>query len=163
MRRGRRSIALVLIGAALACGERHGAKAPAQGGTTTAATAPSASAAESVAAARDEWNVAEVVRRLEEAGLVVSDSGQAARRDRLGAGHLLHVSGGTLELYFYSGTDARRHAEQGIDTTTHGLPSISTPRYIFSGNLIAVLTTPKDALAERVENVLTARHNGGGS
>jgi hypothetical protein len=39
-------------------------------------------------------------------------------------------------------------------------PSAQRPRYIISGNLIAIHVTPKEALAERVENVLTARHAG---
>jgi len=39
-------------------------------------------------------------------------------------------------------------------------PPGQRPRYIISGNLIAIHATPREALAERVENVLTARHAG---
>lgn len=59
-----------------------------------------ATAAESLAVARDMWNKAEVVRRLEEAGLVVTDSGQKAREPALHVeGERLLVSGGELEIY----------------------------------------------------------------
>jgi len=48
----------------------------------------------------------------------------------------------------------------GLDTTRKGLPSIYDPKYIISGNLIAILHTPKDRLAERVRLVLMSRHGG---
>lgn len=155
----------ILFAALVGCGSRERA-----GGATPAAASSAsrgdsmrmAQHAESVATARDEWNVAEVVRRLEEAGLVVTDSGRSARRAGVEpAGHVLTVSGGTLELYLYPSSQARARASAVLDTATHGLPSIQAPRWIFSGNLIAVLTTPRDLLAERVENVLLARHGGG--
>jgi hypothetical protein len=119
-------------------------------------------AAESVAVARDLWNRAEVVRRLEEAGLVVTDSGKKAHDPVLHVeGDRLLVSGGQLEIYVYPDAEAREKDGAGLDTTLHGLPSIEKPRYIISGNLIAILRTPHDRLAERVRNVLTARHGGG--
>ncbi|HXY30395.1 MAG TPA: hypothetical protein VEI06_06770 [Gemmatimonadaceae bacterium] len=118
--------------------------------------------AESVAVARDVWNVAEVTKRLTEAGLVVTDSARTSRRPGIGVeGHVLDVSGGRLELYVYPDADARRRESTSLDTTVVGLPALDRPRFIISGNLIAVLVTPKDILAERVELALTARHTGG--
>ena len=102
-----------------------------------------------------------MVKRLTEAGLVVVDSGRKARRAGLHVeGQLLRVSGSDLEIYLYPNTAARQRESAALDTTTHGLPSAKQPRYIFSGNLIAVHVTPSDRLAERVENALTARHTG---
>jgi hypothetical protein len=115
-----------------------------------------------MATARDEWNKAEVVKRLTEAGLVVTDSARKARRPGIHVpGELLQVSGSNLELYLYPSAAARQRESAALDTATHGLPSISAPRYIFSGNLIAVQVTPSDRLAEQVENVLMARHTKG--
>jgi hypothetical protein len=150
-----------LVGAALAaCG--GGGGAPARRDTAHVASARDSartSAAESVATARDEWNKAEVVKRLTEAGLVVADSARKARRPGLQIeGELLQVSGSDLELYLYPSAAARQRESAGLDTATHGLPSVKAPRYIFSGNLIAVHVTPSDRLAERVENALMARH-----
>ena len=49
--------------------------------------------------------------------------------------------------------EARHDADRGT-------PPAQRPRYIVSGNLVAIHVTPKEVLAERVENVLTARHAG---
>jgi hypothetical protein len=120
-----------------------------------------AAAAESAAVARDLWNKAEVVRRLEEAGLVVSDSGKKAHNPSLKLeGEELGVSGGQLEVYVYPDDATRERDGAKLDTTTKGLPSIYDPKYIISGNLIAILHTPKDRLAERVRLVLMSRHGG---
>jgi len=73
--------------------------------------------------------------------------------------HVLHVSGGTLELYLYSGAAARMRESAKLDTTNTGLPSIYNARYIESGNLIAILHSPSDRTAERVTNVLEGWHN----
>ncbi len=161
MPRGRRaSVLLLFVAVTAACGERPGTTR-ASSHDAAPASARATEVTERAAPGGDAWDLPEVVRRLQEAGLVVSDSGESAHRDAIGAGQLLHVSGGALELYFYPTPTARRRASDAIDTVAHRLPSIETPHFIFSGNLIAVLTTPKEALAERVENVLTARHNGG--
>ena len=161
MVRPRVALASCILAATIACGERRDSSRSASREAAPGAVRPT-SVAESTATARDEWSVSEVVRRLQEAGLVVSDSGEPARRAGIGAGHLLHVSGGALELYLYPTVAARRSASAAIDTVAHRLPSVESPRFIFSGNLIAVLTTPRDVVAERVENVLTSRHNGSG-
>lgn len=169
----RRAVLLALAaGVAVAgCGgDSGGAGRPgtgsgaAAGAGAAAATDSSraAAAAESVAVARNLWNKAEVVRRLEEAGLVVTDSGKKAREPALHVeGDRLLVSGGELAIYVYPDAGARERDAAGLDTTLHGLPSIEKPRYIISGNLIAILHTPHDRLAERVALVLTARHGGG--
>lgn len=131
-------------------------------GATRADSARQVVLAESIATTRDEWNVPEVVRRLTEAGLVVKDSGAApARADLHVPGELLRVSGSTLEVFIYPSATARRRDSAAIDTTNRGLPDVRRPRWIFSGNLIAIHHTPDDHLAERVELALTARHLGG--
>ena len=154
----------ILIGVALtACGGGGGTPAGRDSahGAFARDSARASAAAESVATARDEWNKAEVVKRLTEAGLVVVDSARKARRPGLHVqGELLRVSGSDLELYLYPSAAARQRESAAVDTATHGMPSVTQPRYIFSGNLIAVHITPSDRLAERVENVLTARHTG---
>ena len=148
-----------------ACGGKEGSAAhpgsggAADGGAGAGAASPNAVAAESAAVARDLWNKAEVVRRLEEAGLVVADSGKKVQHPGLKAGgEELGVSGGKLEIYVYPDDAARERDAAGLDTTRKGLPSIYDPKYIISGNMIAILHTPKDRLAERVKLVLTSRH-----
>jgi hypothetical protein len=121
-----------------------------------------AKAEEDRAAKTDEWNRAEVVKRLGEAGLVVVDSGRAVHHAGLTLpGSSIEVSGSTLELYIYPTAAARKQDAAKLDTMPNpATPPAQRPRYIISGNLIAIHVTPKEALAERVENVLTARHAG---
>lgn len=173
MRAARATLALAaLLFSVAACGgdagnaahnDGAGGAAPraAAGGSHAGANSTSAAAAESAAVASDLWNKAEVVRRLEEAGLVVTDSGKKAHNPSLKLeGEELEVSGGKLEIYVYPDDAARERAGAALDTTTKGLPSIYNPKYIISGNLIAILHTPKDRLAERVRLVLMSRHGG---
>lgn len=139
-------------------GGRGAAAAEGAGGSANPASVASV---ESAAVAQDLWDKAEVVRRLEEAGLVVTDSGKKVRNPGLKTeGEELGVSGGQLEIYVYPDDAARERDAAGLDTTRKGLPSIYDPKYIISGNLIAILHTPKDRLAERVKLVLTSRHGG---
>lgn len=128
----------------------------------SADSAVAAKAEENRAVETDEWNRAEVMKRLGEAGLVVTDSGRAAHHDGLDiAGTTVNVSGSTLELYFYPTAAARKQHAATLDTMPNpNTPPAQRPRYIISGNLVAIHVTPKEALAERVENVLTARHAG---
>ena len=114
------------------------------------------------AAQTDEWNRAEIVKRLGEAGLVVLDSARAAHHPGIDIdGALLEVSGSPLELYIYPTAAARKKGSAALDSMPNpAQPPAQRARYIISGNLIAIHVTPKDALAERVENVLTARHAG---
>jgi len=139
-------------------GAAHPGAAGAPGGTT--ATGGGASNAGAAQAGGAGWSLAEVVRRLTDAGLVVADSAQTVRHAPLTvSAHVLHVSGGTLELYLYPGAAARERESSKLDTTQAGLPSIYSARYIESGNLIAILHTPSDRTAERVTNVLEGWHN----
>jgi hypothetical protein len=157
------ALSLAACGGEEGSGSRQGASsgAAAAGESGGGANSPSAAVAESAAVAHDVWNKAEVVRRLEEAGLVVTDSGKKAHNPSLKLeGEELGVSGGQLEIYVYSDDDAREQDAAGLDTTRKGLPSIYDPKYIISGNLIAILHTPKDRLAERVRLVLMSRHGG---
>ena len=121
-----------------------------------------AKAEEGRAAQTDEWNRAEVVKRLGEAGLVVVDSGHVVHHAGLKQpGNQIEVSGSALELYIYPTAAARKEDAARLDTMPNPTtPPAQRPRYIVSGNLIAIHVTPKEALAERVENVLTARHAG---
>jgi hypothetical protein len=130
--------------------------------TDSAVASVIAKAEEKRAAQTDEWNRAEIVKRLGEAGLVVVDSARVAHHRGLDIeGALLTVSGSPLELYIYPTAAARAKGAAALDTTTVAtIPPAQRPRYIISGNLIAIHVTAKEALAERVENVLTARHAG---
>lgn len=125
-------------------------------------SAVAAKAEENRAVETDEWNRAEVVKRLGEAGLVVTDSARPAHHAGIDlAGTTLNVSGSTLEVYIYPTAAARKQHAAKLDTMPNpNTPPAQRPRYIVSGNLIAIHVTPKEALAERVENVLTARHAG---
>lgn len=169
-----RARAALLLAAAAICvlgcgGEKGTASRSGSGGGATAVGGGSSgtdasrttTSAESLAVARNLWNKAEVVRRLEEAGLVVADSGKKVTQSALHVeGEQLLVSGGQLDLYMYPDDAAREKDGAGLDTTRKGLPSIYDPKYIISGNLIAILHTPKDRLAERVRLVLMSRHGG---
>ena len=128
----------------------------------SADSAVAAKADESLAARTDEWNRAEIVKRLGEAGLVVSDSDRIVHHAGLSlAGDLLAVSGSPLEIYVYPTAAERAKDAAALDTMPNpAQPTGQRPRYIASGNLIAIHITAKEALAERVENVLTARHAG---
>jgi hypothetical protein len=118
------------------------------------AAAPAGAGVESsVADSLDRWNKGEVIKRLAEAGLVVADSGSARpfvplTRD----GDRLLVSGSELLLYVYPDAAAR---ELGYAAEWR-----TRPRVILVNNLIALHFTPNDRLAERVDNVLRARHLG---
>lgn len=125
-------------------------------------SAVAAKASENLAAKTDEWNRAEIVKRLGEAGLVVTDSDRVVHHAGLTmAGNLLAVSGSPLEIYVYPTAAERATDASKLDTMPiPAQPTGQRSRYIVSGNLIAVHITAKEALAERVENVLTARHAG---
>lgn len=155
---GLRAIALATALSALAC-SRHDAPPPRR---ASADSVVAAKAGESLAVVTNEWNRAEIVKRLGEAGLVITDSGRAVHHPGLTlAGDLLEVSGSPLEVYVYPTTEARKKDAATLDTMPNpAQPPGQRPRYIISGNLIAIHVTPKEALAERVENVLTARHAG---
>jgi len=166
---GARTFLVVAMAASwlAACsGEKGGAARPGSEGGASAAGASSGAGSSSAApaaknAAGDLWDKAEVVRRLEEAGLVVTDSGKKVTQPALHVeGEQLVVSGGQLDLFLYPDDAAREKDGAGLDTTRKGLPSIYDPKYIISGNLIAILHTPKDRLAERVKLVLMSRHGG---
>lgn len=143
---------------AFAC-SRHDSPPPKVASADSAATAQ---AGATLAEKTDEWNRAEIVKRLGEAGLVVIDSARDVHHAGLTlAGDLLAVSGSPLEIYVYPTAEARRKDSALLDTMPDpALPTGKRSRYIVSGNLIAIHVTPKEALAERVENVLTARHAG---
>ena len=169
-----RVAALALIGAAACAGE------PAAHDTrTTSATAPAGSAianldsiasvqrAESLAAALDAWNAVELVSRLEQAGLVVRDLNRPVNAPGFGIeGATLSVSGDELVVFLYPSANERIATTSVLDSATAAPPGAtsapwtSTPRLITSGNLATVLMTDRDQLAERVRNVLSARHAG---
>lgn len=155
---GLRALALAMALPGLAC-SRHDAPPPPHASADSAVTAK---AGEKLAAETDEWNRAEIIKRLGEAGLVVTDSMRVAHHRGLYIdGATLNVSGSALELYIYPTAAERRKGSASLDTAmTASIPPAQRPRYIISGNLIAIHVTPKEALAERVENVLTARHAG---
>jgi hypothetical protein len=120
-----------------------------------------ASAEVARAAETDEWNRGEVVKRLNEAGLVVVDSNRIVHHAELHVpGFLLEVSGSSLEVYLYPTAAERKRDAAALDTASAAIPNAQRPRYIMSGNLVAIHVSPRDVLAERVENVLMARHAG---
>jgi hypothetical protein len=101
------------------------------------------------------------VKRLNEAGLVVVDSNRIVHHAELHVpGFLLEVSGSSLEVYLYPTAAERKRDAAALDTASAAIPNAQRPRYIISGNLVAIHISPRDVLAERVENVLTARHAG---
>jgi hypothetical protein len=154
----RRAIALATASIALACSSRDVAP-PRHASADSAVTAK---AEENRAAQTDQWNRAEIVKRLGEAGLVVTDSERVVHHPGLTLdGDVLEVSGSALEVYVYPTAEARKADAAKLDTMPNpSQPPAQRPRYIISGNLIAIHVTAKEALAERVENVLTARHAG---
>ena len=154
----RRAVAIAMALTAVACSRRDAPPTK----RASADSAVAAKAEEHVAEQTDEWNRAEIVKRLGEAGLVVTDSARVVHHAGIVvAGDLLNVSGSPLEIYIYPTTEARRQDSAALDTMPNpAQPMGQRARYILSGNLIAIHVTPREALAERVENVLTARHAG---
>lgn len=124
--------------------------------------------AESLATASGRWNAVEVVSRLEAAGLVVRDLERPVRAPGFTPeGRTLAVSGGELVVFLYGSAAARQAETAALDSSRAAPPgagatwtSETPPRLITSGNLAAVLFTGREQLAERVRNVLTARHGG---
>ena len=122
--------------------------------------------AESLATASGRWNESEVVSRLEAAGLVVRDLDRPARAAGFTPeGRTLAVSGGELVVFIYADAASRIADTRALDSAAAapaGAPGAwaGSPRLITSGNLAAVLLTDREQLAERVRNVLTARHGG---
>lgn len=166
-------VALALIGATACAGE------PAtQDEATTPGSTPQSSStlntdsiatvqrAESLAIALDAWNEVEVVSRLEDAGLVVRDLNRPVTAPGFGIeGRALSVSGGELVVFLYPSVSQRLSATSSLDSATAAPPGAvapwgAAPRLITSGNLAAVLMTEREQLAERVRNVLAARHAG---
>ena len=156
-----RTLVIGAVLVSLAC-SRSDAPPARHARTDSAVASVVAKAEEDRATKTDEWNRAEVVKRLGEAGLVIADSGRVVHHAGLKLpGNLLDVSGSTLELYIYPTAAARKEDAATLDTMPNpATPPAQRPRYIVSGNLIAIHVTAKEALAERVENVLTARHAG---
>lgn len=154
----RAAVALAALSLLVACGGPDDAANPSATLSGAASTPKSAAvvAAESLAQARDQWNKAEVIRRLAEAGLVVTDSGRGVRHQPLSVeGELLGVSGGELALFVYEDAAARTRDAAALDTSSAG-----GSRFIVVNNLVARLRTSREQLAERVTDVLTARHAG---
>ncbi len=155
---------MLLLPLATACSSKDSGGEPAESAPAKRAEpVRAASAAESSAAARDEWSKAEVIKRMIEAGLVVVDSQKAASDPKLAAkGGQLIVSGSVLRLFIYADAAARAAESASLDTNSlrPGVPAPlpDRPRYVISNNMIAIYVTPNDRLAERIENVLLARH-----
>ena len=158
--------AALIAALALGCGVDTD-RSPGEGASSAPPdSARVAAAAESIAMARDEWNTPEVVKRLTEAGLVVIDSAETARHPALHVnGRRLRVSGSELQLYVYQNADALRQDAADLDTVPASagalVPPGERPRFIIVNNLIAILLTSSERLAERVQDALMARHLGG--
>ena len=124
--------------------------------------------AESLAVAQNAWNRSEVTSRLEAAGLVVGNVEGEVRAPGFSVdGYTLTVSGGELVVFLYESAALRSADTGALDSASAAPPGgsaqwSSRPRLITSGNLAAVLFTDREQLDERVRNVLTARHVGGG-
>lgn len=170
-----RPLAAALLCAAAACGEDP---APASDSATAHSESRTATLdmdsvaavqrAESLAVAQDAWNRSEVTSRLEAAGLVVRDLGREVRAPGFSVpGVTLSVSGGEIVVFLYESAVSRSADTSALDSAS-AAPAGTTaswpdrPRLITSGNLAALLFTDREQLAERVRNVLTARHVGGG-
>ncbi|HEX6966387.1 MAG TPA: hypothetical protein VF166_11345 [Gemmatimonadaceae bacterium] len=127
-------------------------------------SARAAMVAESIATARDQWNAAEIAKRLTEAGLVVSNEKKTVHYPGLQhPGELLDVSGNELQIYVYDDQASRRRDTKDLDTTSAGAAGLGVPlrpHFIITNNLVALLFTQRGELAERVENALMARHLG---
>jgi hypothetical protein len=157
-RSGLKSSAVVLFALTIACSNHE---TPAAKRAASPDSARTASAEVARAAETDEWTRAEVEKRLGEAGLVVVDSNRVVHHPGISApGFLLEVSGSPLELYLFPTAADRKRLTASMDTMPPAAPNAQRPRYIVSGNLVAIHVSPRDVLAERVENVLTARHAG---
>lgn len=168
----RRGVALALLGAVACSGDSDTSVADTAQRTATDSltnrdSIEAVQRAESLASALDLWNSSEVVSRLEQAGLVVRDlERQVSAPGFEVSGAALAVSGGELVVFLYPSAEARRSATERLDSLTAAPPDVtdsvwqSRPRLITSGNLAAVLMTTSEQLAERVRNVLTARHGG---
>ncbi len=150
--------AILLSLLALACGAHD---SPAAKRAASPDSARTAGAEVAQASETDEWTRGEVVKRLDEAGLVVVDSDRVVHHPGISSpGFLLNVSGRSLELYLFPTAADRKRETASLDTMPPAVPNANSPRYIVSGNLVAIHVSPRDVLAERVANVLTARHAG---
>lgn len=161
-----------MLAVAVACGAPQDARDAPAGGSPNASpqtvldmdSVARVQRAESLALASGRWNAVEVVSRLEAAGLVVRDLGRPVRAAGFsGEGRTLAVSGGELVVFLYDDAASRQADTRALDSAAAAPPGadpvwLTAPRLITSGNLAAVLFTDREQLAERVRNVLTARH-----
>jgi hypothetical protein len=161
-----RLLPLAALALAASCGGESPDARPAVPDAGNPSARRAAAAAESLAVATDQWNRAEVVKRLTEAGMVVADSGDTVRHDFLSVpGSRMRVGGYELQLFIYPDTLARARDLAGLDTARVAPRGGSVdwpdrPWLVSSGNLLAIFLTPRSALTERVTLALEARHLG---
>jgi hypothetical protein len=108
------------------------------------------------------WTECTVLKRLDEAGLVVTkDSAPARDKGIAKPGILLHPAHGQLELFFYGDTAARALAQAGLDRHEY-IELADDPTFknewtiIRAWNMLGLLRVPSAEERERIWNALMA-------
>ena len=160
-----RLIPLLPIFVLLACGDDRAGDAR----VASDSSRPTSAIAQQTPSVREEepkqWTPREVAKRLTDGGLVVTDSGRSTVRHSFLAveGRRMRVSGSELQVFIYPDAGSRKADSDRLDPVrvapaTATLDWEAQPHLIASGNLIAVLLTPNERLAERVRLILEAWH-----
>ncbi len=165
MRRAPRAIALGLALAACSGGREadSSAAAAAPGTRTSAAAAPAAPTGSPTCLGTGHWEECTLPDRLERAGLVPIARDSLARPWLAVGGRTWQLHRSTLHVFRYPDADARARDQATLDTLRAAPladPSITwdggRPTLLASDNLLAVLLTDDDVLAERVTLAITA-------
>jgi len=160
-------VTLVLAGAglasAVACESPEERRAKRAAAARTRVAAESSRASRAVAAPRNaEWNDAQLVKRLVDAGLAPQRRDSVRGLPWMGVPVLAYRLGvATIDAYVYRDSVARRALVATLDPLTlapRGLPSPwGTPREVVeNNNLIAIVVGGTDRQRERVTTALAA-------
>lgn len=165
----RRTAAVVLLLAA--CGGDRGPGGAAQGTSGAAMTAHGGAASGARAGGASahcphdgRWRVCSLLDRLDKAGLVprVDSSAPPERLPFLHApGTVVHLGLGDLHTFVYDDTAALTRDIAALDTTRvaprgQSYAWATTPTFVRSANLVAVLLTPNERQIERIQLALDA-------
>jgi len=158
-----RTLGLVLAVCCLGCGSTPPAKQTRQPLTPDAA-AMGATGVDSISKcpATGLWTECSALKRLDQAGLVITrDSAPAQHAGLAKPGLLLHTARGDLQLFFYGDTAARKAAEAGLDRREY-IELTDEPTFknewtiIRAWNMLGLLRVPSQEERERIWNALMA-------
>lgn len=158
-----RTIRLLPLLVAAACGTGKESSTPHERGASAAgsAGAPVAAAARPACPKTGHWSPCQVKMRLEQAGVAPRDS-SLDDLPKLGPAPIVYAVGNApLAIYLFPDAAARERAARALDTTRFIAPNAAlSMRHeataIQNDNLLGLLFTQRDQQRERVSDALSA-------